>query len=148
MVGDLIAKTQDGKPLPGVAQLALQSGRLAGKNIARRLDGLEGLPFHYVDRGSMATIGRNKAVAQIGRFECSGVLAWWLWLTVHMLALVDFRRKFAVLIEWAWAYFSWQRRSRVILEVPAEPGDPRASSYSALQRPESIRPRRALHTSR
>ena len=148
VVGDLIAKTQDGKPLPGVAQLAIQSGRHAARNIARSVQGESRLAFRYVDKGSMATIGRNKAVAQVGRFEFTGFIAWWLWLTVHVMALVEFRRRVAVLVEWGWAYFSWQRRSRVILEVPSEPADPRSSSHSVRERlgPSSVR--RALHTSR
>ena len=153
VVGDLIAKTQDGKPLPGVAQLALQSGRTAAENVLRRIAGGPTVSFHYVDRGSMATIGRNKAVAQVGRFECSGMLAWWMWLLVHVLALVDYRRRFAVLVEWAWAYFSWQRRSRVILEVPVEPIDARASSHQSVRSTGAFRRpdapvQRALHTSR
>ncbi len=154
VTGDLIAKTQDGKPLPGVAQLAIQSGRKAAENIVCRIAGKPSEPFRYVDKGSMATIGRNKAVAQVGRFEFSGALAWWFWLVVHVLALVDFRRKTAVLVEWAWAYFSWQRRSRVILEVPAEPLDPRTSSYVLAGRAspalpgDAVAPRRVLHTSR
>ncbi len=121
VVGDLIAKTQNGKPLPGVAQLAIQSGRHAAKNIRLSIDGLPRLPFRYVDKGSMATIGRNRAVAQIGRFKSSGIVAWWLWLTVHLLSLVGFRSRIAVLMEWALSYFTWQRRSRVILEVPSVP---------------------------
>ena len=122
VVGDLIAKTQDGKPLPGVAQLAMQSGRHAAQNIrVQRCAAKPRKPFRYVDKGSMATIGRNKAVAQLGRFQFTGLVAWWLWLTVHMLCLVGFRSRLAVLIEWAFAYFTWQRRSRVILEVPREP---------------------------
>ena len=68
----------------------------------------------------MATIGRNKAVAQIGRFHFTGFVAWWLWLVVHVLSLVEFRSRIAVVFEWAWAYFTWQRRSRVILEIPRE----------------------------
>jgi NADH dehydrogenase len=120
VVGDLIAKTQEGKLLPGVAQLAMQSGRHVGKNILASISGRKRQSFRYVDKGSMATIGRNKAVAEVGRFEFSGIVAWWLWLMVHILFLVEFRRRFAVLVEWAWAYFSWQRRSRVILEVPHE----------------------------
>jgi len=153
VVGDLIAKTQEGKPLPGVAQLAIQSGRQAALNVLCRIAGAPTTKFQYVDRGSMATIGRHRAVAQIGRFECSGTLAWWLWLTVHVMALVDFRRRLAVLVEWAWAYFSWQRRSRVILEVPVEPSDARTSSYlagrssGAFRRPDVVT-KRALHTSR
>jgi NADH dehydrogenase len=121
VVGDLIAKTQGGTPLPGVAQLALQSGRHAAHNILASVRGQPRQPFHYVDKGSMATIGRHMAVAELGRFRFSGVLAWWLWLTVHLLSLVGFRSRLAVLIEWAFAYLTWQRRSRVILEVPQEP---------------------------
>jgi hypothetical protein len=68
----------------------------------------------------MATIGRNKAVAQMGRFEFSGIVAWRLWLVVHVLSLVEFRSRMSVLMEWAFAYFTWQRRSRVILEIPRE----------------------------
>ncbi|MFT3927725.1 MAG: NAD(P)/FAD-dependent oxidoreductase [Myxococcales bacterium] len=120
VVGDLIAKTQEGKPLPGVAPLAVQSGRHAAENIAADLANKPRRTFHYRDKGSMATIGRNKAVAQIGRFHFTGVLAWWLWLLVHVMSLVEFRSRLAVLVEWAWAYFTWQRRSRVILEVPRE----------------------------
>ena len=121
VAGDLIAKTQDGKPLPAVAQLAVQSGRHIGKNISQDLNRRPRLPFTYVDKGSMATIGRNRAVAKIGRFHFSGFMAWWLWLTVHALALVGYRSRMSVLTEWAFAYFTWQRRSRVILEVPALP---------------------------
>jgi NADH dehydrogenase len=151
VAGDLIAKTQNGKPLPGVAQLAIQSGRRAAINLRHRIEGEPTEKFRYLDRGSMATIGRNRAVAQIGRFECSGIVAWWLWLVVHMLALVDFRGRLAVLVEWAWAYVSWQRRSRVILEVPVEPLDARTSSYmsgsGAFRRPD-VAVKKVLHTSR
>jgi len=119
VVGDLIAKTQDGKPLPGVAPLAMQSGRHVAKNIRLSLARLPRLPFRYVDKGAMATIGRNRAVAKLGRFKSSGIVAWWLWLTVHLLSLVCFRSRLAVLLEWAFSYFTWHRRSRVILEVPA-----------------------------
>ncbi len=120
VVGDLIARTQDGKALPAVAPLAMQSGAHVARNIELALQGLPGKPFVYVDKGSMATIGRHKAVAQLGRFKFSGIVAWWLWLFVHVMSLVDFKRRIAILIEWAWAYFTWQRRSRVILEVPHE----------------------------
>jgi NADH dehydrogenase len=100
--------------------LAIQSGRHCAQNIALSLANKPRLPFHYVDKGSMATIGRNKAVAEVAGFEFQGIIAWWLWLTVHLLFLVEFRRRLAVIVEWAWAYFTWQRRSRVILEVPRE----------------------------
>jgi NADH dehydrogenase len=133
VVGDLIAKTQDSKLLPGVAQLALQSGRFVAAQIQRDLAGEQRTRFRYRDRGSMATIGRHRAVAKLGRLEFSGILAWWLWLVVHVLGLVEFRRRVAVLAEWAWAYFTWQRRSRVILEVPVENRSPRSSSYPAVR---------------
>jgi NADH dehydrogenase len=118
VTGDLIAKTQKGKPLPGVAQLAMQSGQHAAINIVRSLNGRAREPFVYIDKGSLATIGRNKAVAQIGRFSFTGIVAWWLWLTVHILFLVQHRSRIAVLFEWGWAYFSFQRRSRIMLELP------------------------------
>jgi NADH dehydrogenase len=119
VVGDLIAKTQDGKPLPGVAQLAMQSGKHVAKTIVRTIHAMPRVPFRYVDKGSLATIGRNKAVAQIGRFQIAGFFAWLLWLLVHILFLVQHRSRIAVLFEWGWAYFTWQRRSRVIMELPA-----------------------------
>jgi NADH dehydrogenase len=121
VVGDLVSLMQSGQPLPGVAQMAIQSGRHVAQNIRLTRAGRPRREFRYRDRGAMATIGRNKAVARLGRFRFSGFVAWWLWLVVHIRSLVDFRSRFAVLVEWAFAYFTWQRRSRVILEVPAEP---------------------------
>ena len=142
VIGDLIAKTQNGRPLPGVAQLAVQSGRHAAKNVMLSVLGQTREPFRYVDKGSMATIGRHKAVAQLGRFHFSGVFAWWLWLTVHLLSLVGFRSRLSVLIEWAFAYFTWQRGSRVILEVPREPETlARPSAIGAAVRVEEEVPR-------
>jgi NADH:ubiquinone reductase (H+-translocating) len=135
VAGDLIAKTQDARQLPGVAQLALQSGRHIAHNIACRVAGLESRPFRYFDKGSMATIGRNKAVAQVGKWSFTGIIAWWMWLLVHVLSLVGYRSRFAVLLEWGWAYFTWQRRSRVILEVPKELGS-RASDGVIRKRAE------------
>lgn len=120
VVGDLISKTQGDRPLPGVAQLALQSGAHAARNVALSLHGRPSEPFVYLDKGSMATIGRNKAIAQIGRLQISGVLAWFLWLTVHLMFLVEIRRRFEVFLEWAWAYVTWHRGSRLIVDVPHE----------------------------
>jgi NADH dehydrogenase len=122
VAGDLIARTQGGVQLPAVAPLAMQSGAHVAKNIRRVVEGKPRLPFNYVDKGAMATIGRHKAVAQIGRFRFAGIFAWWLWLFVHVMSLVDHKRKISVFFEWAWAYFTWQRRSRVILEIPSEMG--------------------------
>jgi NADH dehydrogenase len=139
-VGDLISKKQGDKPLPGVAQLALQSGTHAAKNIALSLLDRPRQPFLYFDKGSMATIGRNKAIAQFGRVKISGVLAWWLWLSVHILFLVEIRRRFEVLVEWAWAYVTWHRGSRLIVDAPNEYSqDYDATANSVGKRPEAGR---------
>lgn len=115
VLGDLIALEQDGKPLPGVAQTAIQSGELAAANIVATLDGKPRKAFRYRDKGSMATIGRARAIAEVKGLRISGFIAWMMWLFIHVLFLVDFRNRIAVLMEWAWAYVSWQRSSRVIL---------------------------------
>lgn len=114
VVGDLISLEQDGRTLPGVAQVALQSGNLAAKNILASLSGRPRRAFRYVDKGSMATIGRAKAIAEVRGHRFSGYFAWVLWLVIHVLFLVDFRNRLAVLFEWAWAYVTWRRSSRVI----------------------------------
>jgi NADH dehydrogenase len=121
VVGDLISKRQNDRPLPGVAQLAIQSGRHAAHNLRLALGGKPRRPFQFVDKGMMATIGRNRAVAQIGRFKSSGIVAWFLWLVVHLLSLVGFRSRISVLMEWSLAYFTWRRRSRVIVDTPSAP---------------------------
>jgi NADH dehydrogenase len=122
VIGDLAHLDQDGRPLPGVAPVAMQMGRHAARNIARTLRGEARLPFRYRDKGSMATIGRKAAVAQIGRLQLWGFPAWVMWLTIHILYLVGFRNRFVVMFEWAWAYFTYQRSARVILDAGgAEP---------------------------
>jgi len=138
VVGDLIAMMQDGRPLPGVAQLAMQSGRHAAHNVALAVESKPRQPFKYVDKGSMATVGRHRAVAEIGKLRFSGFTAWLLWLIVHLLSLVGFRSRLAVLIEWAFSYFTWQRRSRVILEMPHEPAAPAAPSPSLPSAPRRV----------
>lgn len=115
VIGDLAScKGEDGKPLPGLAPVAMQQGRHAGKNILRAIRGLTLEPFHYRDKGSMATIGRAAAIAKIGRIELTGLLAWLAWLFVHMMYLVGFRNRVAVLFNWAWAYVKMQRGARLI----------------------------------
>ena len=131
-LGDLVCRDQDGKPLPGVCQMGMQSGAYAGEEIARALRGQPSRPFRYDDKGSMATIGRARAIAEIGRLHFGGLFAWLLWLFVHVLFLVDFRNRLIVLFEWAWAYLTWERSSRVILSAPersALPAD--AARHSA-----------------
>ena len=105
---------QGGKPLPGVSPVAMQQGRHAAYNILAAIRGKISKPFHYVDKGSLATIGRNKAVAQIGFAKFSGILAWLAWLFIHIFFLVGFRNRIAVFFIWASSYFSFSKGSRLI----------------------------------
>jgi len=114
-IGDMVAFIgAGGHPLPGLAPVAIQQGRAVATNVLRRLRGESTRPFHYRDRGSMATIGRAAAVAVVGRLRLSGLPAWLAWLFVHIMFLIGFRNRFLVLFEWAWAYISWQRGARLI----------------------------------
>ena len=120
VAGDLAAFLhQTGKPLPGVAPVAIQQGRHAARNIARAVRGHPPLPFRYADRGNLATIGRAAAVADVGGWRFSGYLAWLVWLFVHIFWLIGFRNRFVVLFEWAWAYLTYQRAVRLITGAPA-----------------------------
>ncbi len=114
VAGDICALSQDGRPLPGVAQVAMQGGAHAARNVLRAIAGEDLRPFRYRDYGNMATIGRGSAVADIGRLETSGFVAWLLWLFIHIVSLIGFRNRVAVLMEWAWAYLTFQRRVRLI----------------------------------
>jgi NADH dehydrogenase len=114
IVGDLCVFVQDGKPLPGVAQVAMQQGTCAGKNIRRAIAGRPLQPFRYKDYGIMATIGRNAAVGDVFGLKISGFVAWLFWIFLHIFWLIGFRNRFVVMTEWAWAYFSLQRRVRLI----------------------------------
>jgi NADH dehydrogenase len=117
VIGDLAScAADDGSPLPGVAQVALQQGRHAAKGALRHIEGKALGPFRYRDLGSMATIGRKRAIAVLGRIQLEGLLAWLAWLFVHLMALVGFRNRAAVFAEWAWAYLTYQRSARVILD--------------------------------
>jgi NADH dehydrogenase len=133
VVGDLVSLEQDGRPVPGVAPAAMQMGRHASHNVRRSLAGQPHVPFRYVDKGSLATIGRRAAVADFGRLRLSGLLAWLAWLGIHIFFLIGFRNRFVVLFDWAWAYFSYQRSARLILEpggAPAGPGPGRSAPRS------------------
>lgn len=114
VIGDLALFEQDGKPVPGVAPAAIQQGKHTGRNIVRILRGQAPLPFRYNDKGSLATIGRAAAVADFGRFQMSGLPAWLAWLGIHILFLIGFRNRFLVMIQWAWAYITYQRGARLI----------------------------------
>lgn len=114
VVGDICSMQQDGKPLPGVAQVAKQQGAHVARNIVRAIRGELLEPFHYVNYGNVATIGRGSAVVDIGPVRASGWLAWVFWLFLHIFWLIGFRNRVAVLGEWAWAYVTFQRRIRLI----------------------------------
>ncbi len=115
VVGDMCCYThQGGKPLPGVAQVAVQQGRHAAKMVLRKIDGKVTTPFHYRDLGNLATIGRGAAVADIGGMKLSGIFAWLIWLFVHLMNLVQFQNRMLVFMQWAWSYLTWNRAARLI----------------------------------
>lgn len=118
VVGDLSSLTDpaSGQPVPGVAQAAMQGGRHAGRIIARQLAGTPAPrpPFRYRNKGELATIGRARAVANLGKLRMTGYPAWVLWATVHIAYLIGFRSKFLTLLEWAWLYFFYDRGVRLI----------------------------------
>ncbi|WP_406695013.1 NAD(P)/FAD-dependent oxidoreductase [Singulisphaera sp. Ch08] len=119
VVGDLASLDQDGKPIPGVAPAAMQEAIHAARNIERSLRGQGRLPFRYHDKGSLATIGRAAAVADLGWIRLSGLVAWLAWLFIHVLFLIGFRNRFVVLFEWAWSYVTYDRGARLITGPPA-----------------------------
>ncbi len=115
VIGDLANFShQTGKPLPGVAQPAIQAGRYAADAIRARLTGKPVAPFHYADRGSLASIGRGAAVADLGWLRLSGLSAWIIWLFVHILYIVEFQNRLLVLVQWAWLYITYDRSARLI----------------------------------
>ncbi len=109
------AKSIEGQPLPGLAPVAMQAGRHVGRCVLNDLSGKERKDFKYVDKGQMATIGRTKAVLQVGRFKATGYLAWLSWLFVHVYYLIGFKNRLFVLFQWAWSYISYSRGARLIL---------------------------------
>jgi len=121
VVGDLAAVEQKGEWLPGVAQPAIQEGRFAALNVARLARDEATMPFRYKDLGTMATIGRSAAVAIVFGHRFSGFPAWLLWLFIHITWLIGYRNRLVVLLEWAWAYVTWGRGARVILDRKAWP---------------------------
>ena len=115
VIGDLANFShQAGKPLPGVAPVAMQEGRYAADLIQQRIRGGTLPPFHFKDRGSMATIGRNAAVVDLGWIRFSGFFAWLAWLFVHLVSLIQFGNKVLVLIQWAANYITRNRSARII----------------------------------
>jgi NADH:ubiquinone reductase (H+-translocating) len=119
------------QPLPGVSPVAMQQGRFVARQIARSLAGAPREQFHYRDKGSMATIGRSRAVAQIGKLKLGGLLAWLAWLLVHIFYLIDFRNRVSVLFDWGWSYLTYQRGSRLITGHRLQAGTPESQRMPA-----------------
>jgi len=114
VIGDLASIKSDGKLVPGLSPAAMQEGRHAAKNIMRTIRGEPTLPFHYRDKGTLATIGKAAAVADIAGLHLSGLVAWLMWLFVHIFFLIGFRNRFIVIVEWAWTYVRNDRGARLI----------------------------------
>jgi NADH dehydrogenase len=114
-IGDLASARSCGSEVPGLAPAAMQEGRHVARSIAAFVaHGKPYPPFRYRDRGALATIGRGAAVARVGRFRLSGVVAWLAWLVVHIYFLIGFRNRLFVLLDWAWVYLARQRNARLI----------------------------------
>jgi NADH dehydrogenase len=114
VIGDLASISSDGKPVPGLSPAAMQEGRHAAKNIVRQMRGEPTIPFRYRDKGTLATIGKAAAVADIAGMHLSGLVAWLMWLFVHIFFLIGFRNRFIVIVEWAWTYVRNDRGARLI----------------------------------
>ncbi len=116
VIGDLANFShQTGKPLPGVAQPAIQEGSYAAKIITQRLSGKQDAPaFHYRDKGNLATIGRGAAVADLNWLRLAGFPAWLIWVFIHLLYIVEFQNRLLILLQWGWLYLTWDRSARLI----------------------------------
>ena len=119
VVGDTATLTQNGKPLPGVAQVAIQQGRHVGRSISRELSGRKPpRPFRYFDKGNTAVVGKNFAVMESGRIRLAGFTAWLAWAFIHLLFLPQLQNRLRVEHQWLWSYFTGQRSSRLVSEAP------------------------------
>jgi NADH dehydrogenase len=119
VVGDAATLIQDGRPLPGVAQVAIQQGRYVGGWIARELGGGKPpRPFRYFDKGNMAVIGKNFAIMESGRIKLAGIIPWFIWAFIHIMFLPQLQNQRRVQNQWFWSYFTGQRSSRLVDEAP------------------------------
>ena len=125
VAGDLAAVSRpDGRPVPGVAPAAKQMGTYVARSLRARLAGGNAQPFVYTDHGNLATIGRMAAVVDLRGFQFSGLLAWWFWLATHIVFLIGFRNRVSVLLDWALAYWTYQRGARIVLGQDRSPNSP------------------------
>lgn len=138
VIGDLAHFEQNQASLPGVAPVAIQMGQYVAKEIRRRISGEPSQPFSYWDKGSMATIGRSKGIAQIGKIHLSGFIAWSAWLFIHLIYLIGYRNRFFVLLNWAWQYLSWQSGARLITGSNVLPGWQEQPETTEEQRRQSV----------
>ncbi len=114
VLGDMATFLQDGKPLPGLAPVAMQQGKYCARRIEQTLAGMTVPPFEYRDRGSMAVIGRYQAVARVGNRKFFGLIAWLMWLVIHIMEITQFRNRLLVLFQWGWTFFTRDRAARLI----------------------------------
>ena len=122
------------EPLPGVAPVAIQQGKHCAQTIRNRIQGRETAPFRYRDWGTMATIGRHRAVAVVGSWRLSGYLAWLMWLTIHLMYIVEFQNRLLVFIQWAWNYLTWNRSARLITNFRRATAPPSTSRHDCSAR--------------
>jgi len=116
VVGDTASLVQDGRPLPGVAQVAMQQGKYAAKSILRKVIGhLPSPPFRYFDKGNLAVVGKNFAVLQSAGLQLSGFMAWLVWAVIHIQFLAETSLKFSVFLQWVWTYLSGKRGAQLII---------------------------------
>ena len=119
VVGDASSVMRNGRPVPGVAQAAIQQGRYVGRLIAQELKGWDSnRPFRYFDKGNMAVVGKNFAILESGRLRMSGFLTWLIWVVLHIMSLPQLQNRLQVQTQWLWSYFTGQRSSRIIPEPP------------------------------
>jgi NADH dehydrogenase len=126
VIGDM-ATIQAGPALPGVAPVAMQQGYYVAKLVRSRLTGGTLPPFKYHDKGTMATIGRARAVAMVGPVRFSGLIAWLAWLFIHLMYIVEHENRLLIFFQWAWNYLTWNRSARLITgakETVLEPNEP------------------------
>lgn len=135
VIGDLASFAHGyERPLPGLAPVAMQQGRYVARVIRRRFDGLQTPPFRYFDKGNMATIGRKRAVGELGRFRFWGLLAWVAWLFVHLMYLAEFQNRVLVLVQWGWNYVTRNRSARLITAEPVRQPDSDETLLETLAR--------------